>query len=280
MEFGDLRKLVTESSLGEAAWPWLMAVLILVLGVVAGRLLAGAGAQVARRSGSEHLSSIARRLIFYGVLLFAMFVALGQFGIKPSALLTTAGLLTVAIGFAAQTSVANVISGLFLIIDRPFSINDTVKVDTTLGIVTAIDLLSTKVRTFDNLVVRFPNEAMLKATIVNYSLHSVRRIEQTITVAYDTDLDQAVEVIHGCLRAHPSILDEPEPFVLVDLLADSGINIVVRGWCVRQEFVQARSELTMAVKRAIQEAGIEIPFPQRVIHQARSEHQQSTRTNP
>lgn len=160
------------------------------------------------------------------------------------------------------------ISGLFLLIDRPFSINDTVKVDTTLGVVTAIDLLSSKVRTFDNLIVRIPNEALLKATIINYSLHNVRRIEQFVSVGYDADLQRTVEVIREALHAHELILDEPEPFVLVDRLAESGVTIVVRAWCLREDYVRAKSELTIAVRNALRDAEIEIPLPQRVIRQA------------
>lgn len=261
-----ITKWLDKMDLWDVAGPWAYALLILVIGWFVGRLIAAIAARFLRRTGSEHLSSVSKRLVFYLVLLAAFFAALGQLGIKPSTLLTTAGLLTVALGFAAQTSVANVISGIFLLIDRPFSINDTVKIDTTIGVVTAIDLLSTKVRTFDNLIVRVPNEALLKSTIINYSLHNVRRIEQTVSVAYSTDLGTAVEVLKAALATHPLILDEPEPFVLVDLLAESGVVIVVRAWCVREDYVRAKSELTMVLKETLQREGVEIPFPQRVIH--------------
>lgn len=250
----------------DRAGPWLIAAGILAVGFILGRMIAAIASRLAWRAGSPHLSSIAKRLLFYVVLLLAFFAALGHLGINPAALLTTAGLLTVALGFAAQTSVANVISGIFLLVDRPFSIEDTVKVDTTLGVVLAIDLLSTKIRTFDNLVVRFPNEAMLKATITNYSLNNVRRIEQTVSVSYDTDLTQALSVIGAALTRHGLIFDEPEPFILVDQLAESGVVIIVRAWCLREDFVIARSDLTVSLKESLQEAGIEIPFPQRVIH--------------
>ncbi|MFP4599344.1 MAG: mechanosensitive ion channel family protein, partial [Persicimonas sp.] len=165
-----------------------------------------------------------------------------------------------------QTSVSNVISGLFLLIDRPFSINDTVQIDQTLGTIIAIDLLSTKIRTFDNLVVRLPNEALLKSTITNYTLFGVRRIEIPVQVAYSTDLGQAHDVLRGVMRDHTAVLDEPAPVVLTDLLADSGVNLLIRAWVIRTDFVQARSDLTTAVKEALEEADIQIPFPQRVIH--------------
>ena len=250
--------------------PWFYAALIVVVGWFVGRLLAALAARVLRRTGSEHLSSVSRRLLFYLVLLAAVFAALSQLGIQPGTLLTTAGLLTVAIGFAAQTSVANVISGLFLLVDRPFSINDTVKIDTTIGVVTAIDLLSTKVRTFDNLVVRVPNEALLKSTIINYSLHNVRRLEQTVTVSYASSLTDAVAILNTALERHALILDEPEPFVLVDQLGPNGVIIKVRAWCIREDYVQAKSELTIAIKDSLQSAGVEIPLPQMVVRNLES----------
>ncbi len=263
----------------EVAFPWLLALATIIGGWLVGKLLAAiVGSFFKRRS--EHIAAIGRRIAFYVVMIAAVFAALGQLGIQPGTLLTTAGLLTVAIGFAAQTSVANVISGIFLLIDRPFSINDTVKVDTTVGVVVAIDFLSSKIRTFDNLIVRIPNEALLKATIINYSLHSVRRIEQTISVSYDTELDDAIEVLSRALDDHPLILDEPEPFVLVDLLADSGITIIVRAWCIREDYVRARSALTIAMRNALRDAGIEIPFPQRVIHTLPAESKERTPPGP
>lgn len=263
----DLSALFTADGWATAR-PWLIAAGVVAGGFVVARLLAAFAARLARRSGSEHLTAVTQRVVFYVLLLLTLFGALNILGIEPAALLTTAGLLTVAIGFAAQTSVANVISGIFLLIDRPFSINDTVMVEGTQGIVTAIDLLSTKIRTFDNLLVRFPNEAMLKATIINYTQHDVRRIEQRVTVSYSADLDATLEVIEESLKHNTRILDEPTPFVLVDSLADNGVVIVVRAWCVREEYIHARSELTRGLRKALADAGIEIPLPQRVLHHA------------
>lgn len=256
-----------ENATWVAARPWFTAGALIAGGFIVARIASGVSARVTRRGGSEHLSAVTQRMVFYAVMLMAFFGALNVLGIQPSALLTTAGLLTVAIGFAAQTSVANVISGIFLLIDRPFSINDTVMVDGTQGVVTAIDLLSTKLRTFDNLVVRFPNEAMLKATITNYTRYDVRRIEQRVTVSYQADLSYVLALLTAALRRHTAILDEPEPFVLVDALAENGVSIVVRAWCARVDYIQARSELTKSLKESLQAGGVDIVLPQRVVHQ-------------
>ena len=263
---------------------YVIALLIFAVGIVIARSLAKAVERLMRQQGSEHGAAVGKKVVFYVVLMLATFGALTQLGVKLTGLLTAAGIFTVAIGFAAQTSVSNVISGLFLLVDRPFSINDTVKIDTTIGTVVSIDLLSTKVRTFDNLVVRIPNEALLKSTITNYTLFEVRRIDIPVSVAYTTDLDQAQHVLKAVMREHKGVLDEPTPAVLVELLGDNGITLLVRAWVVGTDFITAKSELTQAIKESLDEAGIEIPFPQRVVHhvydEPKSEQAEQTTTAP
>jgi small-conductance mechanosensitive channel len=264
--FSDITHAIGNMFRSESLETYIIALIIFVVGIVLARVIANVVARGLRQRGSEHMVAVGKKVTFYTLLLLASFAALTHLGVKLTGLLTAAGIFTVAIGFAAQTSVSNVISGLFLLVDRPFSINDTVKIDTTIGTVLSIDLLSTRVRTFDNLVVRIPNETLLKSTITNYTLFDVRRIEIPVAVAYSTDLSQAKNVLEKVMRANQVVLDEPAPAVLIDLLADSGINLLIRAWVIRTDFVTARSELTQAVKEALNEAGIEIPFPQRVVH--------------
>ena len=247
-------------------WPYVLAVITLLAGWVAAVLLRRLMQRVARRAGSEHGAVVAGKLVFYAVIVATIFVALSEIGVEIKGLLAAAGILTVAISFAAQTSVSNVISGFFLLFDRPFSINDTIKVDQTLGIVHSIGLLSSKVRTFDNLVVRIPNEALLKSTITNYSLFNVRRIELLVTVEYSANLDWVAEVVLEAISTHSLLLDEPAPVVLVERLGERGVELVARVWCVSSDYVRARSELNALVAEALQEHGITIPFPQQVIY--------------
>ncbi|MFU8807239.1 MAG: mechanosensitive ion channel family protein, partial [Bradymonadaceae bacterium] len=166
----------------------------------------------------------------------------------------------------AQTSVSNVISGFFLFFDRPFSINDTVKIDDILGTIVTIDLLSSRIRTFDNLMVRIPNEAVLKATIINYTLFQVRRIEVPVSVEYGADLKKVREVLLEVMGNHPLLLDEPEPVVLFDALGDDGVELNVRVWVERTDFLRVKSDLVMRIHDSLTAARITIPFPQRVVH--------------
>lgn len=263
------RRIVTESErLGgwEVIAPYVIVIAMLVIGYALARLVARGAGKLIAQAGSEHNAVIASKLVFYSLFVLVFIAALSQLGIRVSALLAAAGVFTIALGFAAQTSVSNVISGFFLFFDRPFSINDTVKIDNTLGTIVAIDLLSSRIRTFDNLMVRIPNEAVLKSTIINYTLFSVRRIEIPVSVEYGTDLKQTRKVLLEAMTDHPLLLDEPEPAILFDSLGADGVDILVRVWVERADFLKAKSELVMRIHDVLAEANITIPFPQRVVH--------------
>jgi small conductance mechanosensitive channel len=246
--------------------PYVVGVVILLVGYAAARSLSRAAERIGRQANSEHAANVGRRVVFYTVLLGSLLLAMDRVGIKISGLLAAAGIVTVAVSFAAQTSMSNLISGIFLLFDRPFSMHDTIKLDTTLGTVIEMGMLSTKVRTFDNLVVRVPNETLLKSTIVNYSLLNIRRMDIPVSVAYGTDLKACHRLIMDVLLEHEQVLDEPAPVVLTELLGDNGIQLIARGWAVREEFVKAKSALTTEIVTRLIAQGVEIPYPQRVVH--------------
>ena len=239
--------------------PYLYAVII----VIAGYLLAKISTKVIQRMDrpgiTTHTITVMQKIVFYLIIGSAFILALQKVGVKLSNLLAAAGIVTVAVSFAAQTSVSNVISGIFLLFDRPFSIGDTIKVDTTLGVVQSIGLLSSKVRTFDNLVVRIPNEALLKSTIINYSLVQVRRIDISVTVSQEADLARVRELLLSVMREHVSVLDEPAPAVLTDLTTETGVVLIARVWVLSSEFVQIRSDLTTSVIELLKSKGIPRP---------------------
>lgn len=249
--------------------PYFYAALFVIIGIIVAKLVGRSAERFVRQHRSSHAAVLTGKAVFYLTTVAIVLVTLSQLGVRLSGLLAAAGIFTVAIAFAAQTSVSNVISGLFLYFDRPFSIDDTVKVGEVLGTVTAIDLLSSRVRTFDNLMVRIPNETLLKSTITNYSLHAIRRIELPVGVAYGSDLKHVQKVLSDALALHPLILDEPAPVILFDALGDDGVELNVRVWIERTQVVKARSDLTRTIYDALNAEGIEIPWPQRVVHMKR-----------
>lgn len=217
---------------------------------------------------SKHHAALIRRLIFYVSFLGFAFCALQQLGFHLGVLIGAAGVLSVALGFASKTAASNFISGVFLIIERPFSIGDTIAVKGITGTVETIDLLSTKIRTPDALSVRVPNETMIGSEITNLSFYPTRRIEFLIGVGYDVDIARAKHVFLDCAHQHEKVLEEPAPDVRIHALADSAIELKCMAWVAREDFGAVKSALQEQLKTAYDREKIAIPYPQLAVHQA------------
>lgn len=239
----------------------LRAAMTLVIGLLLARILAGLAGRLAERRGTAQAEMITRRLVFYAVVGLTIAMTLDTVGVNLGVLLGAAGILTVAIGFAAQTSASNLISGVFLLGERPFSVGDTIEVGGTTGEVLAVDLLSVKLRTFNNLFVRVPNESLIKSQITNLSRNPIRRIEIELRVAYSEDLDRLRALLFALADKDPDILEEPEPIVWVDRLGESAVHIRFLVWAANQAgFFDARSRMLEAVARALHQHRIAIGY--------------------
>ena len=261
----QIRALVDELPFA-AALPWLKAALYLIVAFA----LARVGQTVARRLTADRLSAqhamIAQRLGYWLVLLVGFTSALREVGFDLSVLLGAAGVLTVAAGFAAQTSASNLISGLFLLGERPFVVGDIIRLSTgTTGEVVAIDLLSVKLRTFDNLLVRVPNESLLKSEITNLTHYRIRRVDLRVVVDYTTRLADVRRLLIGVAEAEPTVLDEPRPNVLFKGFGDTGMELQFSAWATREGYLDAKNRLAERTKTALDEAGIAIPTPSRIL---------------
>lgn len=248
--------------LGGIAWgPWLAAGFLLLLGIVLGSLAARTAGRLVESRISRHHQVMMRRLVFYLVFLIFAMAALREAGFSLQVVLGAAGILTVALGFASQTSASNIISGLFLVMEKPFEIGDVIEADATIGEVVAIDLLSVKLRTPDNLYVRIPNETLIKTRVINRSRFPIRRIDLMIGIAYAEDVERVKELLLSLAEANAVCLEEPKPFVLVTGFGASSVDLQFSFWVVKEEFLEGRGTMMIAVKKALDEAGIEIPFP-------------------
>ena len=207
-----------------------------------------------------------RRLARYAVLMLAFTMILNLFGVSLSVLVGAAGILTVAVGFAAQTSASNLISGLFLMGEQPFVIGSFIKVGDTTGEVVSIDLLSVKLRTFDNLLVRIPNETMLKANVTNLTYYPIRRVDLKIGVAYKEDIERVRGVLLAVADKNPLSLVEPAPLIIFLGYGDSSLDFQFSVWCAKDNFLTLRNTMYEQVKVAFDEADIEIPFPHRTLY--------------
>jgi small-conductance mechanosensitive channel len=250
---------------GPQAANLLRAAVKIVIGLVLGRL---AGNGVARMFGGDDAQRIMilRRVTFYGIAGLFAASALMELGFDLGVLLGAAGILTVALGFASQTSASNVISGLFLLGERPFSVGDVIRVSGTTGEVLSVDLLSVKLRTFDNLFVRIPNETMIKSEVTNLRRFPIRRVDLQIGVAYKEDLRKVREVLMDVADRNPLCLEEPAPIIIFQGYGDSSINHQFSVWGQTDNYLELRNSIPLEIKEAFDTHNIEIPFPHRTLY--------------
>lgn len=202
------------------------------------------------------------RFLKYIFYIIVVLYVLGLFGINLKAIWGAAGIAGVAIGFAAQTSVSNLISGLFVLTEGSIHVGDTIIVGDVTGIVDEVKLLSIRVHTYDNQMVRIPNSTIINSNLTNNSYHNKRRLTLNVGVDYSTDMKLALETLKKAPELCPTVLKDPAPAVWFDGFADSSINLVVAVWFKPADFLQTKNDLYIAIKKVLDEANISIPFNQ------------------
>ena len=242
------------------------AVIKLIVGLVAARLVSGGLERALGGRLEAHQQILLRRVSFYTVAGLFLASALVELGFDLGVLLGAAGILTVALGFASQTSASNVISGLFLLGEKAFAVGEIIRMADITGEVVSIDLLSIKLRTFDNLYVRVPNENVIKAQITNLSRFPIRRLDLILGVAYHEDLDRVRTVLMDVADRNPLCLEEPAPRFIFQSFADSALTFQFSTWATRENYLDLKTGLQLEIKAAFDEHGIEIPFPHRTLY--------------
>jgi small-conductance mechanosensitive channel len=215
---------------------------------------------------SRHHSLLVRRALFY--IIFAVFAVTGlqHLGFKLSILLGAAGVFTVAISFASQTAISNLISGIFLLFEHPFKVGDVVEVKGVTGVVDSIDLLSTKLKTSDNKLVRIPNESMIKSEITNLSYFSTRRIDIPIAVAYDCNIARLKEILLAVADNEEKVLKDPVPSVAINNFASGSIELKFMVWVKTKEVSLVRNHLQEMINQQLEKENI-VMFPSYIIGQ-------------
>lgn len=198
----------------------------------------------------------------YAIMIVSLVMAADQLGINVGAALAGLGVAGIALGFAAQDSVANVISGIMIFWDKPFIVGDWIRTEGNCGKVTEITLRSTRIRTNRNTYVVIPNKSVIDAVLENYSKHGELRIDVPIGIAYKEDIRQAREVLLEAVRKIPGVMAQPQPDVVVESLGDSSVNLLVRAWIETADEMQPKTFVVVeASKLALDAAGIQIPYP-------------------
>ncbi len=247
---------------------WAQAAVTLTVGFVLATVLSRLTARMAERAWTSQHVLLLRRVVFWGMIFLFVASALRELGFDLSVLLGAAGVVSVAVGFASQTSASNVISGVFLLAERPFAVGDTIRLGSTTGVVLSIDLLSVKLRTFDNLFVRLPNETVMKSEIVNVTRFPIRRYDLMLRVAPAESLDDVQAVLIAAADSCAMALDEPRPIVIIQGFSESGIEIQLSAWATQASFLELRNTLPLAAETALRNADIAPGYPRRYLIQS------------
>ena len=203
------------------------------------------------------------KIVSYCFYILIVMYVLGLFGINLSAIWGAMGIAGVAIGFAAQTTVSNLISGVFIVTEKTMKIGDFIEVDGVSGTVDKVSLLSIRIHTPDNQLIRIPSSAIINTKLKNYSTYDYRRYVFEVSVDYSTDLDKALEVLKGVPEKCSFVVtDKPDyaPKALLTDCQDSGIGMNLIVWCERANFFDMKTEVCKNVVKAFQENDINIPF--------------------
>lgn len=216
----------------------------------------------------DSLIKITVRSLYRGlVVIVGLILVLGQLGINVTAAIAGVGVLGLAVGFAAQQTLANIFSGFGIFVDKLYASGDWVRVADNYGEVVSISLRTTKIRTLDNTFISVPNSLVTSSPVTNYSEEGLLRITARVSIGYKESVDKARKALLQTASEIKGVKKKPTPMVVVDKLGDSGVELLVRIWVDEPGFEQKYFFiLTEACKQALDKAKISIPFPQRDIH--------------
>lgn len=235
------------------------------LTIVVGILLVGLIVAIIRRVISKRLDTrngaVIVKVVQYAGIALIVINAFEAAQVDLSALLGAAGIAGIAIGFAAQTSVSNFISGFFLVSDKTFAVGDILTVDGITGEVYAIETLSVKLKTFDNRLVRIPNETLIKSNVINVTRFPVRRLNIQVTVPHGTDIARARGALLGAAAANPAVLRNPEPFFMVQAFSKDGIELFLGVWFDKEDWERAHNGTHEEIQRRFEADGIRFAYP-------------------
>jgi small conductance mechanosensitive channel len=243
------------------------AIIILIVGWIA----AGFAKKIIRRllvktKTDEAVISFVGTIAYFLILTFAILAALAKFGVQTASFVAVLGAAGLAVGLALQGTLANFAAGVLILILRPFRIGDYIECAGVAGTVKEIELFTTVLATVDNIKILVPNGKLIGDVIKNISGYDLRRIDLAIGIGYGSPIGKAVEILGMLIKEDTRILPDPTPQIAVSELGDSSVNLVFRPWVKREDYWDVRFDLIRKVKEAFDRNGIEIPFPQHVIH--------------
>ncbi|MDX1328520.1 MAG: mechanosensitive ion channel [Arenibacter sp.] len=216
------------------------------------------------------LESFLRSFINIGLKIMLFVLVITQLGVQSGSLIAIIGAAGLAVGLALQGSLSNFAGGVLILLFKPFKVGDWISAQGVDGTVREISIFTTKLSTAGNQIAIIPNGQLSNNNIINYNAQSTRRDNITIGIGYDANIKQAREILLQICAENENILKDPAPQVFVAELGDSSVNLSLRFWAETSVFWGAHFHVIEELKYRFDEAGIEIPFPQRVIHNAKA----------
>lgn len=245
----------------------LAAILLFIVGKWVSRKIADLIGRILERHDVDvTLISFSRSLIYYSLLVLVVIAAASQLGINTTSFLAVIGAAGLAIGLALKDSLSNFASGVMLILFRPFKAGDVVSAGGVTGKVVAIGIFNTILFTPDNQKIIVPNSKITADVITNVTANETRRIDLVVGIGYGDDIDTARQILGRLIAEDRRILTKPKAVIALSELADSSVNFVVRPWVKGSDYWDVRFDLIEKVKKAFDEAGIGIPYPQQDVH--------------
>ncbi len=245
----------------------LAALLIYVIGRwIAKALARWVATAITKANIDATLSRFLSNILYMVLIVFVVLTALSALGVNTTNFLAILGAAGLAVGLALKDSLSNFAAGVMLVFFRPFKVGDYIEAAGISGTVVSIKIFNTILKTSDNRVITVPNALIYADTITNFSAEDKRRIDLVIGIGYDDDIARAKALIQGVLGQDDRILDQPPPAMLVVELGESSVDIAVRPWVNSADYSQVRSDLLEHIKRALESAGLSIPYPQRDLH--------------
>lgn len=248
------------------------ALLILILGRVAAGLARKFTMKIlAKANVDATIITFMGTAVYWLVLAFAVVAALSKFGVETASFIAVLGAAGFAVGFALQGSLSNFAAGVLILVLRPYRVGDYIEAAGVASTVKAIELFTTVLATPDNIKILVPNGKIYGDIIRNVSAYDTRRIDLVVGIGYDSPIGLALETLSMIMTSDSRVLKDPAPQVMVSELADSSVNLIGRLWVRREDYWPTKCDLTRRIKEVFDEKGIEIPFPQRVVHLVGSE---------
>lgn len=248
----------------------LLALAVLIIGLwVIKIIMKGVKKALGKTEIDESLRGFILSLVGWALKILLFITALGQLGVQTTSFIAIIGAAGLAIGMALQGSLANFAGGALILLFKPFKIGDLIEAQDAIGVVKEIQIFVTKIITPDNKEVILPNGALSNGNITNFSTTGHLRVDLTVGISYSDDIEKAKTVIMETLLNDSKVLKTPAPTVAVGELADSSVNILVRPHATVDDYWDVYFNSLQNVKVALDKAGVEIPFPQRVNHTAK-----------